>query len=84
MRCSSKEPVHVLGLGGVTAHKAVIAQHPDVATLGHGVVKRQWGLVLLERVLPDVDLRQERVDVVLGVANAVEGADLTQFREEAT
>ena len=50
------QPLHVLRAGAVTAHDPVVAQQPDVAALGDGLLRGLCGEVVLFDLLVDLDL----------------------------
>ena len=85
-RRAAEEPVEVFGTGAVAAEHAVLAQHPEVAGLRRGGVRRFRDLVLGDLLLGAqvrLDLGQQGVDVLRRVPDRVERVLGPQLVEES-
>jgi hypothetical protein len=76
---------HVLERGRVAAEQPVVAEDPQVAGLGDGDLGRLVGTVVVEvlvGLLLVAELLHQRVEVLVGVADAVERVLLLELRQE--
>jgi hypothetical protein len=76
---------HTVDCGRVAAEQAVVAEDPEVAGLGDGDLGRLVGAVVVEvlvGLLLVAELLHQRVEVLVGVADAVERVLLLELRQE--